>query len=115
MKASELLEAAAGEIKQWGWTQHQRTDQDGRICAMKAIDSAGTMYFCNTLCASAQERLDAESQAYIFLGQAAGYDATSYPTWMWNDTEGRTQTEVLDAFAHAVKIAKEDEELNENK
>lgn len=122
MKPSEILKTAATEIETRGWAQHAFTNSDGNICAMKALTRTKNSVFSYIDREAFLVHVRAFKQAKVFLAQTLA-QATGCPVQEadsrgiimdWNDAEGRTATEVLDAFRHAAKLAREDEEIREN-
>lgn len=112
MKASEVLEQAKWKILEDGWGQGQYVGPLGEMCVAGALETVTGGIVNGTL----QPNMSSApcAAAHTFLAQATG---VSYPfdetgsIAEWNDAPERTLTDVLDAFDHAIKLAKEDEAL----
>lgn len=113
MKTSEILECALGRLETRGWAQGTSETDKGQLCAMEAIFQA--IVITDLTSDQMLAALVHEGTAYEFVAQAAGINLQAKPLWSWNDDEKRTQTEVLDTFRNAAKLARESEELNETK
>ncbi len=91
--AREALEIGHQAVIEHGWIQGEQQTEAG-VCI------AGGMVYAGSV----------PRQAFEYLATAIGLD-----DWRkldeWNDTPGRTVTEVLDAYTMATKLAVEDEEL----
>jgi hypothetical protein len=77
----DVLDAAADYIEQNGWTQNRSRNADGAVCAIGAIRYASGQYV-----------------PISRLGLAAVDAVESHlGRWIcgWNDTPGRTRTEVV--------------------
>lgn len=87
----ECLEWGLGNVERFGWRRDELGAEDG-VCAMGAM-----LYGPSNV----------PHLALAYLAKAAGV-----PSWMelgnWNDAEGRTQTDVIDAYRDAIKYAEED-------
>jgi hypothetical protein len=101
MKPSELLRKGAEEIKRRGWTQlyfgsDPNKPHTCQVCAIGGLRAAATGDpFENP------RGVSAFSRARMFLLNASG-DGSIVD---WNDTEGRTEAEVLDLFERAAIAA----------
>lgn len=104
MSPSEVLEAAKWKILENGWLQ-----MTGEVAPLGSERCAGLAIS------------DCEGDhlmAYDYFYRAIGMDGDTTiraglgPLYQWNDDPNRTLHEVLDAFDHAIKLAKEDEALS---
>lgn len=93
MKPSEVLLEAKNKILMNGWRQGVGRNDQGRYCVLGAVGEvtgiSETFHEANKYLGSVID------QRFIFT---------------WNDTPGRTQQEVLDAFDAAISLAKDNNE-----
>lgn len=76
---AELLRKAAGEIRRRGWTQLQYADSEGHVCLAGAL---------LTVC-------EDHVGKYLDLREVI-YEELQMTPVRWNDSPGRTSSEVLD-------------------
>lgn len=92
--AREALAIGHQAVEELGWIQGEQQTEAG-VCIAGAMVAAGSV----------------PRRAFILLAEAIGLD-----DWRkldeWNDTPGRTITEILDAYTMAEKLAIQDEEHN---
>jgi hypothetical protein len=105
VKTSEVLRKAADEIRRRGWNQGDygsSVDEYSTcaVCAMGAVRAALSPIGDAWGGRRTRERLLAERCAIALVEDAAG---SLLPGW--NDAEGRTVDEVLDAFSRAAAKA----------
>lgn len=90
---SEALIAGREKVAS-GWRQGSYGDDEAGYCAIGGMVRGGDR---------------TPTAALLYLAQATGVaDWTELD--QWNDAEGRTQTDVLDAYDHAIKLALEDKQ-----
>jgi hypothetical protein len=89
MTAVELLRATALRLEVSGWTQHVGEDRDGRCCLLGALEK------------EAGDQNAPYNEAYHALNAARGGWGRIALT-RWNDTRGRTLSEVLELIAKAI-------------
>ncbi len=107
MKTSEVLRKAADEIRRRGWYQGAYGDKLSqpntcRVCAIGALNVAA----------------GADPDGYVFVDTPEAIAATPFlelatgepHVAAWNDVEGRTVEEVLDAFTRAAELAEQAEQ-----
>lgn len=102
MKTSELLRKAADEIRRRGWTQRSYGSDEVNykncaVCALGAIHAVignGDPWYLGL------EGDGARNELARVVGEKLPH--------RWNDAEGRTVEEVLDAFERAALKAEED-------
>ncbi len=90
--AVTALEHGRDNLARCGWLQDGMGDAERGFCTVGALLADH----------------DVTSDALVYLAKAIGVDASKVDDW--NDTPGRTVTEVLDAYDHAIKFAREDAE-----
>ncbi len=81
----QLLLDAADELERVGWCQHAMMNHLGNRCVVGAVASVRARQR-STLPLDASQQ--AENALYAIVGPIVG----------WNDTDGRTQDEVLDVL-----------------
>lgn len=121
MKTSEFLAEARHNIEMYGWIQGDFGAPDEGLCVMGAINWVTTAHYAVSanLVGELRTLNSGRKEACVYLRQAVGLPA--YPQKgigacpasgiaAWNDDPHRTKGEVLDAFIHAEKLAREDEE-----
>lgn len=95
VNALQALRIGRRAIEELGWIQGAQQTEDG-ACMAGAMVYAGPV----------------PRQAFVYLAQAAGVE-----DWRrldeWNDTPGRTVTDILDAYTMAEKFAREDMDQRE--
>lgn len=97
MNAVEVLQAAKNELIKNGWIKDSYEDE-GKHCIVGAIGKIKGL-LPNAL-------LNAEYSREVSFFK----DAIDIPNVIaWNDTEGRTFADVMDAFDKAILYAKEEE------
>lgn len=92
-RTAEILETAAEVIEERGWCQNVLVSDDGRFCAIGAINEASyRVWGLNAL------RFEASRQSILALDrQVQGFCHD------WNDRPERSEFDVIDALKHAAK------------
>lgn len=85
----QLLTDARDLIREHGWVQQKLGSESEGFCLVGALVRAGREYFLVT-----------PGDALELLGRVTGNSVIH-----WNDTEGRTETEVLEALELAIESA----------
>lgn len=120
MKPSEVLEKAIEGLETHGWIQHSEVEPDLGMCALGSmkygvelikLHDDGRLYLrgCANSCCLTGDRRKAFFGAADFLAKATGTVAWDLIA-SWNDYPTRTKDDVLTAFRHALKFAKEEED-----
>lgn len=93
---AQKLEEAMALIEK-GWCQYTYS-RDGCVCAMGAIATAigGQPHMLT---------VRGFDEAYGFVSKAIGNQLVG----MWNDTKGRAQAEVIEAFRKAAELARQEQ------
>lgn len=108
MKTSELLRKAADEIRRRGWHQGTYAAEGGTLesCAVCSLGAISAAALGSPVAFADDRSTPATDRAILRLAQAvAGPRAYGLHTVDWNDAEGRTVEEVLDAFERAAVAA----------
>ena len=92
---SQTLRHALALLERDGWCQGAARDADGRRCTLGAINAA--------LCLDEEAAATAGVKAAVRALRVCG-EGTPHPHLLvdWNDAEGRTEAEVLEAFRAAI-------------
>lgn len=100
-KVADMLDDAADNLERNGWTQGALQEHDGRRCAMGALGAVR--------CTGNEASLIAiGAMSYLAIEVGATYDLPDVAIAEWNDAEGRTEQDVLDAMRRAAKRARVD-------
>lgn len=92
--AGDVLEAAALEIENHGWTQYKLRSEIGKVCVVGAIYAV----------TSAKGEL--QSRVFYYLQKAVGLCLIT----VWNDSICKSQEQAVDTLRHAAKLSREAEE-----
>ncbi len=96
----EILQAARNKLIESGWQQGHFGAGDGPFCAVGAL---------RRIMLTAHTGAYAYSESpYWFLCRAIGLP-NDIALSAWNDAPKRTFSEVIDAYDHAIELAKEEE------
>ena len=104
----QVLEDAADLIELVGWCQEDFEDEYGQVCLMGALNSV-------TMVRTTSEGIEphlltarrhAEQLLIDHLGLAPVRPTAGHPLPDWNDAEGRTMQQVLDALRETAKAAR---------
>ena len=92
---SQTLRHALALLERDGWCQGAARDADGRRCTLGAINAA----LCLDEGAGATEEVRTAVSALRVCGEGTPHRRLLVD---WNDAEGRTEAEVLEAFRAAI-------------
>ncbi len=98
----EILQAARNKLIESGWQQGHFGAGDGPFCAVGALRRImlpGGVYAAT---------YGYKESPYWLLCRAIGLP-NDMALSAWNDTPGRTFSEVIDAYDYAIELAKEEE------
>ena len=96
---SQVLQAADARLTPETWTQHPSVCRRDKECPHIAIDSASGV------------NVPVRRAALKLFAEVVSGEAELGLLWQWNDTPGRTLQDVHEAFAAAVAIAQQAEQV----
>jgi hypothetical protein len=99
MKPSEIIRASKNVMFERGWNQGGYMGPDGSVCVRGALRIAAFGEICPDVLVDADYRLLDRAERYIRLS-VPGRNIAG-----WNDTPGRTFSEVIDVLDLAEKRA----------
>ncbi len=98
-RVADRLDAAATHIERHGWAQGFMRSVDGRVCAMGAL---------NAVTRDGNVTYLVGATAYLAREIGTTDELADLGVVEWNDADGRTRSDVLDAMRRAAKRARMD-------
>jgi hypothetical protein len=98
MKPSEIIRESKNVMFERGWCQGSFERLDGSVCVRGALRLSATQG-ARIVWTDGWQVGEAEAAAHVSTAVGGGYIPT------WNDTKGRTFSEVIDALDLAEKLA----------
>jgi hypothetical protein len=107
---ADILAESREYLEEHGWTSGTLVDDDGRVCTLGAVVFSQQWENGNDMHAEHTGDARVMMRALLDTSLTGLYrDNDKDPVSLvvaWNDDEGRTEQEVLDAFAKAEKITR---------